>query len=401
MSYSEKYKINTPSGDKVEIQVSLSDYEAAAKMGLSLSQYLSRKFGDMTDEVRYGPVMGQIMQNAGLYLSADQGTGIRPPSIAEIMSGVAGMQVGAIVRPDGSSNTPSARLLFPEIIMQVIESELRADNGDFLGGFDNLIATTTSITSPKFEQPIINVKAPESSDNNVVTQLAEPTTMVGITTSDVNRSIPTESIGLVISDQALGATTLDLVNVVMAAQARAKRVRMAEAGLKAVLNGDTDLKLSALSTRKANTLDSTISTAGVITHKALVKYLRTNYQKRSITNIVTDIDTALAIEARTGKPTQQSNYLASPEANFQVNATVDNLLVAAPRILLVDPTILGANTIMGLDNRYALRRVINVAASYSAIETYVMRRGQALRVDFGEMVHRLFDDAFDVLTLTI
>ena len=175
---------------------------------------------------------------------------------------------------------------------------------------------------------------------------------------------------------------------------------MAENNLKAILSGDVDQKMTALPTRKANTLDAAIVNAGEITHLGWVKYLRTNYQKRSITNVVTDIDTAYAIEQRSGRPNIQTNFNGNG-SNFAVNATVDNLMAASPRILMVDPAILGANTIMGLDNRFALRRVVNVAATYSAIEQYVMRRAQAMRVDFGEMTHRLFDDAFDVLTLTL
>lgn len=401
MSFSEKYKIASKNGDQVEIEISVDDYQAAAAMGLNLSQYLSRKFGPVTDEVKFGPVIGQVMSAAGLFLSEDPETGYRAPTMKEVLSGMAAMSVGAITRNDGSqNNTPSGRLLFPEIVMRVIESELRADNGDFLGGFENLIASTVSITSPKFEQPIINVKAPEASEDMAISQNAEPTTMVGITVSDISRSIPTHSIGLTISDQALQATTLDLVNIIMSAQARGKRIRMAENNLKAILSGDVDMKMSALATRKANTLDAAIANPGEITHKAWVKYLRTNYQKRTITNVVTDIDTALAVEQRAGRPTSSNNYNGNG-SNFPVNATIDNLMASSPRILLVDPAILGANTLMGLDNRFALRRVVNVAATYSAIEQYVLRRAQAMRVDFGEMTHRLFDDAFDVLTLTL
>lgn len=401
MSFSEKFKIASKTGDQVEIEISVDDYQTAATLGLNLSQYLSRKFGPVTDEVKFGPVIGQIMSAAGLFLSEDPETGYRAPTMKEVLSGMAAMNVGAITRNDGTqNNTPSGRLLFPEIVMRVIESELRADNGDFLGGFENLIASTVSITSPKFEQPIINVKAPEASEDMAISQNAEPATMIGITVSDVSRAIPTHSIGLTISDQALQATTLDLVNIIMSAQARGKRIRMAENNLKAILSGDVDQKMSALPTRKANTLDAAITDAGEITHLGWVKYLRTNYQKRTITNVVTDIDTAYAIEQRSGRPNIQANFNGNG-SNFAVNATVDNLMAASPRILMIDPAILGANTIMGLDNRFALRRVVNVAATYSAIEQYVLRRAQAMRVDFGEMTHRLFDDAFDVLTLTL
>jgi len=53
-----------------------------------------------------------------------------------------------------------------------------------------------------------------------------------------------------------------------------------------------------------------------------------------------------------------------------------------------------------LDSRYAIRRVINVSASYQAIEQYVMRRATSFRVDYGFIMHKLFSDAWQAMTLT-
>jgi hypothetical protein len=60
-----------------------------------------------------------------------------------------------------------------------------------------------------------------------------------------------------------------------------------------------------------------------------------------------------------------------------------------------------ANTLMGLDSRSAITRIRNSAAQYSAVEDFVLRRSKALRFDFSEISYRLFDDAFDVLSLTV
>jgi hypothetical protein len=130
-----------------------------------------------------------------------------------------------------------------------------------------------------------------------------------------------------------------------------------------------------------------------------VKYLRANYRKMTITDIICDIDTALAIEGRSGKPTINSDDPNSPRIDALF--TLQNLGISAPRILLVDTAVTGANTIVGLDRRYAIRRVVNVAASYSAIEQYVMRRATSFRVDFGEIAHKLMTDAWSKMTLTV
>ena len=392
------FKIRDRNGSPVEIPFHVSEYQEAAKLGMTLSQYLSYQHRDKTDESTYGSVIGQFMESAGMFLGEDVSTGLRPPSMKAMST--EGISLSAITRNDGSSrNTPSGRMLFPEIIMRTIESELRESNEDFLGGWERLIAQTASITGPKFDQPVINVTAPRDQASNPTSQLAEPDALVSITTSDYSKSIPTKSIGLLISDQAQEATTLDLVTLAMSAQARQERVRMVQEHIAGIVTGDTDRGMTALSSAKAKTLDSTITLAGTITHKAWIKYLRTNYQKRNISNIITTLDTAIAVESRSGKPTRDTVYAEG--GNLPVDFTIDNLAARAPRVLIVNDGVIAANTLVGIDKRYAIRRVININAQYSAIEQYLMRRATGFRVDYGEIAHRIYDDAFDVITLTI
>ena len=65
----------------------------------------------------------------------------------------------------------------------------------------------------------------------------------------------------------------------------------------------------------------------------------------------------------------------------------------------MEPGVVPANTIVGLDSRYAIRKITNLQAEYSAAQELVMRRGQELRFDFGEVATRMYDNAFDVLQL--
>lgn len=394
-----KFKLRDRAGNLVSVDFHAKEYLAAGEQGLTLSQYLTRAHGDKTDEAKYGSVIGQFMASAGMFLGEDYATGIRPPTMKAVVND--GIQLSAITRNDGSNNTtPSGRLLFPEIIMRTIESQLRESNDDFLAGWERCIAQTATINGQKFEQPVINVTAPEGQGANPISQLAAPDTLVSITVSEYSRSITTKSIGLMISDQAQQATTLDLVSLILSAHARGERVRNVEEHISGIVSGDTDRGMSALSTFKAATLDSSIVAAGVVTHKAWIKYLRQNYRKMSLNRIITTLDVAMAIEARTGKPTRDTNYSADG-ANFGVDVTIDNLAISAPPILLVEDGVVPANTIVGIDSRYAIRRVINAQASYSAIEQYLMRRATAFRIDYGEFSHRLYDDAFSVMTLTI
>jgi hypothetical protein len=60
-----------------------------------------------------------------------------------------------------------------------------------------------------------------------------------------------------------------------------------------------------------------------------------------------------------------------------------------------------ANTIMGLDQTApALAKVTSLFADYSAVEDVVMKKSTELRIDRGWIVYRMWDAAFNVLSLT-
>lgn len=394
-----KLKIRDPQGNLQEVDFHVRMYAEAAEKGLTLSQLLNQKYGDKTDTAKYGDVLNQVMLNSGMLTRQDNRSGLRPPTMKEMLE--TGINMGAVTRGDGSDrSTVAGRMLFPEILMRVIESQLRDNYDDFLGGWAGMIAQTATVTGPKFDQPIINVQAPRSSEAMPIAQLAEPDVMLNITTSEKNWSIPTKSIGLMISDQALQASTLDLVNLAMTAQARQERIRMVERDIAAIVAGDTDRNETAKSSFTAQSLDSGVTAAGTISHKAWVKYMFKNRRVMHTDAAICDLATAMAIEARSGKPTRDTVLVKGAEA-FNQGITVENLTGNDPRLLIVDDGVVAANTFVGLDSRFALRRVINIAAAYSAIEQFVLRRATAFRVDYGEITHTLYTDAFKVMTLTV
>ena len=83
------------------------------------------------------------------------------------------------------------------------------------------------------------------------------------------------------------ATSIDLVRIVMEAQARGQRIRNVQSQLKSMVLGDVDRDMTALPTVKAKDFDSTISAAGVITKKAYIKWLRHNAYKANLTRVLT------------------------------------------------------------------------------------------------------------------
>ena len=393
-----KFKFFDAEGKVQEGTISEESYKAAAANGMSLSQWMTNTYE--TDESKYGDVMAQGLASCGFVLKEDSQRGFRPTKLSQMIGNGLSVRAGSITSPDGSgNNTPAGRLFFPEVVLQSIESQLRSDKTDFFQGFTSLIATTETVDVPEVKRPVINVTAPEGSESQPTAQLAEPAAMVTITAADRTDPIPSKGIGLMISDQAMQNSSIDLVGIAMERQAYGERVRMVEGQLADVISGNSDLGISALSSVTAQSFDSSISAAGTLTQKAWIHYLRAEYQKRSITNIICDIDTALAIEGRSNKPTNQTDDPRSPRIDSLFN--VDNLGITAPNVFLVDTAVAGANTLVGLDNRFSLIRYINTSAQYDAIEAFLLRRATGFRVDYSEGVKRLYDDAFSVMTLSV
>lgn len=394
-----KLKIRDAAGNLQEVPFHVRMYAEASDAGLTLSQYLNQKYAQTTDLAKYGDVLQQAMLHGGMFTRQDGRMGLKPPTMREVLD--SGIQMSAITRGDGNDrSTVAGRMLFPEILMRAIESQLRDDYSDMLGTWSSFIAQTQTVTGPKFDQPIINLQRPREYAHAPIAQLAEPEVMLSITTSEKAWSIPTKSIGLIISDQAAAASTLDLVNLAMTAQARQERIRMAENDIAAIVSGDADRGETAKPSFTAKSLDNAIVAAGTITHNAWVKYAHKNRRVMHVNAAICDLATAMAIEARAGKPTRDTVFVGQAEG-FNQSFTVDNLTGADPKLLILDDGVIPANTFFGMDTRYALRRVINIAAQYSAIEQFVLRRATAFRVDYGELTHSLYPEAFKVMTLTV
>lgn len=392
------YSFVDSAGDRQELSLSLDDYKAAADAGLSLSQYLQNQY---PSDPERGTTFMQCMQSAGLYLHEDRETGIKPPTMKQVLEGNAVvMGVDALRRNDGAQrNTVSGRLLYPQVMLELMEETLRENRDDYLNRYDQMVAITSTVTSPRVDQPLINTTAPEDSETGNIAQLAAPPTMVSITVSETSFRVPTRSIGLMISDEALQATTLDLVGLSMTAHARGERIRLIEGQLSAMIDGDSDWGETALSSITAASLDSTIDAAGTMTQKAWIHYLRDSYRTMTLDWLLMDVDTALAIEGRSGKPTVNTDDPRSPRIDALFS--IENLALPTPRVLLMDTDFIGANTVVGLDSSMAIRRVINVNAAYSAIEQWVLRRATAFRMDYGELSKKIYASAWKKMTLTV
>lgn len=387
--------INT-AGETQTVQPSVGWYQEAASAGLSLEQYINSTY--QTDINRHGTPYQQILASEGVVLHANREFGLTPTRVSDMMKAGVEVMAGAITK-NTDGGVAALRVLFPMVVMSAIEATLAKNLQNNIQVFDSLVAINDTIYGDKFERPILDIKSPGRA--KAISQLSEPQTMVSITTSSISRTIPTKSIGLLISDQAQTAINIDLVALMLAKQKTEEAYFNANDYLLSFLNGDADVAMASLAslgyTVASNVLD-TASPAGVLTQKAWLKFLTRNSNKRVIDTIVTDLDTAMKIEGRTGKPVITGDNPNSPRIDTLMTVANANW-TANVRVFLTDDPNWPANTIMGLDTRFGVHRVNSSTAQYEAVEEFVLRRGKGLRFDYGEIAYRLFDDAFDVLVI--
>ena len=377
-------------GQRHEFEPKLEHYAEAFGQGLTLRQYYAQTID--TDEDKYGQPFDQVLASAGIFLKPDKQSGIKPPTVASLLSGKNGPDPQmALTRPDGTNSlTITGRLLFPAVVMELADAFLVEDMASYNALFEGMVAQSQSVDSPHVFQPLINTTGPRASRAQPISQLAEPVNMATITLSEKSYRLPTWSIGLEIADEAARATTIDLVGIAIREQAIGERNARVNEAIKALVDGDTDLGISALSGVNASTFDSTI-TSGNMTNKGWIKILREKWAKQTYTHMICDIDSYLAIENRTGRPivTQDDGTGRLTSMPAAINP---NFPVKLDAFLLESSALLGANTVILLDRSKAIRKVTYVGASYSAVENYVMRRSTAFRFDFSEGYFRLFEN---------
>lgn len=384
-----------------QVPLNVQMYREAADNGQSFAQFVNTQFP--TDAERHGSTFEQLMASEGMFIKPNAEYGVRAASMDEILNGrpKRDAATGTIVK----EAIPASRILFPAAILSAIEDKLSVDLETTPNAFEGMIAVDDSIGGDRFERPVLNFSKPEAARSQGISQLALPNTMLTITASDVSRKIPTSSIGLEISEQAVKSTTLDLVGLALARQAATERNERALGYMLSLYNGDDDMGMAALSTlsgkvKRVNELDTTVTTAGMISQKGWIKWLALNATKRRITHAVMDLDTAMALEGRRDKPIITGDNPNSPRIDAIPTIINPSWDFNTKIFLTLDPN-WPAGIIMGIDSRYAIHRVKSLSASYEAVENLVMRRATQMRFDHGEIVYRLYDEAFEVLSTAL
>lgn len=379
-------------GNKSPVDLSVSMYKDAADAGLSFKQHLATIYP--TNAEKHGTAFAQVLEQCGIFVRGNKEFGFSASSMDDVMNP---KEAASAITRDG---VPASRLLFPAVILDVIEDKLAVDYDTNPSALTSMLAQDISINGDRWERPVLNFNNPEAARGQAVSQLSLPNSMLTITASDKSQRIPNWSIGMEISEQALKSTTLDLVGLAVSRQAAVEGNERANGFILSLLNGDADVGMAALSTiagkvQTAVSLDAT-ATAG-LSQKSWMTWLTQRTNKRMITHVVTDLAGAMAIEARANKPIVTTDNPNSKRIDTLFEVINPNW-PGQVKVFITNDTNWPAKTIMGIDVRYGITRVKSLTAQYSAIEQFVLKRSTAMRMDKGELVYRLFDEAFEVLT---
>lgn len=370
-----------------------SIYRRAADAKLSVEALINQ---ECPTAIGASSAFEQICASEGMFTGRNDSFGIRPATMDAIVNGRSSMEAGSIVK----DAIPASRILFPMFQMSAVENKLRNSDYGILSLFNSAAAVVDTINDDRFERPVLNFSKAEAGRSKAISQLSEPASMLSITVSDKSWRVTGTSIGLEVSDQALQATSLDLVTMAMTRQAETEMHEKVEGYMLSFLNGDVDLDMGALS-GVAGAVTTALSfdaaaTSG-ITQKSWVKWLFNNSRKRKITHVICDLDTAMAIEGRTGRPNVQGDNATSKRIDT-LESIINPMWPDQVKVLITMDPNFPAKTVLGFDSSYGYHVVNSSILNYSAAEAYAMRRSTKYRVDSGMIAYRLFDEAWSVLT---
>lgn len=327
------------------------------------------------------------------------GFGRRDITIADAMNCRALLGAGPVTEAD----QVTGRLAVQAYLFDALEGSLGDNDYGIQGLFNRKAAVIDSIANTKFDRPIIDYAETEKPRSRAIAQLSEPARMLVLTVSDNSYKIPGTSIGIEYSDQAAAAVTLPIISLSVKRQAEVENLERVERYLLAFLNGDADFGMPALSTvsgavKTASSYDPA-ATGGKLTQTAWVLWLFDGSRKRRIDTIICDMKTAMAIEAREGRWTTQTDNAKSKRIDT-LESIVNPTWPDQVEIIVSQDPAWPAGTIVGFDSRFGYHVVNSTTLAYEAMEQFAIRRSTKMRFDHGSVAYRLYDDAWSVLVLS-
>ena len=264
-------------GGQQQVTLSADIFRAAHDSNLTVRQYINNKYPTCSDTETFK----QMCSSEQLFFKKSDAYGVNSTPLRVVLDPPADREAANTTR----ENPVQSRILFPPALMSMVEDTLAVDRMSATNAFDQLVAITTTVASARTEQPAISYSGkdgPQDKRAQQISQLSEPANTMLITASEVTRTIPTFSVGLSISDEAMKYATIDMVALTLARQKEVEMFALAGEAVMAMLNGDSDTGQSALPVVNADTFDTTIAADGVLTDLAWLKWLYSSMLTRRI-----------------------------------------------------------------------------------------------------------------------
>ena len=294
--------------------------------------------------------------------------------------------------------TPASRLLTPAVVLEMAEIQRLDDKKSEIAVFKEQVATTRTIAGNRYEQPLIDLSVPGTAEAGRTSQLTLPNVIGTVTVTSRGGSIPSFGLGLEISDQAMKAFSFDQLALVLNRQRTMHEIRTLSNNMNVLVEGDSDLGMSALPIVKASTFDPAAIDMKTFSQRALMKILRENTVMREPSHIWGDEDTYMAYIERTGRKVAAAVYVEDAESGAKLARPI-NMNVTEPKFWIVEDGVVPRGRLVFLDARYAIEEYINTEANYEATEQLVMRRGTQMRFDYGRVMRRWDDNAWLVVDM--
>lgn len=388
-------KLSLVKGDKVtQIDVGVDIYKAAAENSVSVLAQLDSQFaGDVTPGASASK---QILCQAGMTAVA------KATTPQEYRAALGNYNVGHAMTGMSASitreGTPASRLLTPAVVLEMAEIQRLDDKKSEIAVFKEQVATTRTIAGNRYEQPLIDLSVPGTAEAGRTSQLTLPNVIGTVTVTSRGGSIPSFGLGLEISDQAMKAFSFDQLALVLNRQRTMHEIRTLSNNMNVLVEGDSDLGMSALPIVKASTFDPAAVDMKTFSQRALMKILRENTVMREPSHIWGDEDTYMAYIERTGRKVAASMYVEDAESGAKLARPI-NMNVTEPKFWIVEDGVVPRGRLVFLDARYAIEEYINTEANYEATEQLVMRRGTQMRFDYGRVMRRWDDNAWLVVDM--
>ena len=388
-------KLSLVKGDKVtQIDVGVDIYKAAAENSVSVLAQLDSQFaGDVTPGASASK---QILCQAGMTAVA------KATTPQEYRAALGNYNVGHAMTGMSASitreGTPASRLLTPAVVLEMAEIQRLDDKKSEIAVFKEQVATTRTIAGNRYEQPLIDLSVPGTAEAGRTSQLSLPNVIGTVTVTSRGGSIPSFGLGLEISDQAMKAFSFDQLALVLNRQRTMHEIRTLSNNMNVLVEGDSDLGMSALPIVKASTFDPAAIDMKTFSQRALMKILRENTVMREPSHIWGDEDTYMAYIERTGRKVAAAMYVEDAESGAKLARPI-NMNVTEPKFWIVEDGVVPRGRLVFLDARYAIEEYINTEANYEATEQLVMRRGTQMRFDYGRVMRRWDDNAWLVVDM--